>query len=132
MTPSSAHRTSITVRGYELDSYGHVNNAVYIQYLEQGRWQFLKDNGLLDPITERLLLLVVVETKIRYVRESNLFDELEIETGYRIEGPFIVFEQKIRNRKTGLQVSRATVRTVFVDQQKTPQDVPEFMRLPVP
>jgi YbgC/YbaW family acyl-CoA thioester hydrolase len=128
MNPSSVHQTSITVRGYELDSYGHVNNAVYVQYLEQGRWQFLKDKGLLAQITDKSLLLVVVETKIRYVRESNLFDELEIETDYRIEGPFIVFDQKIRNRNTGLQVSKATVKTVFVDQKRTPQDIPEFMR----
>ena len=28
------------VRGYELDSYGHVNNAVYVSYAEQARWKY--------------------------------------------------------------------------------------------
>ena len=28
-------RFEFNVRGYELDSFGHVNNAVYLNYLEQ-------------------------------------------------------------------------------------------------
>jgi acyl-CoA thioester hydrolase len=36
---------TFTVRTYECDSYGHVNNAVYLQYLEYARWHYLKDIG---------------------------------------------------------------------------------------
>ena len=45
------------VRGYELDSYGHVNNAVYVSYTEQARWKMLKDAKLLDAFLEKDLSL---------------------------------------------------------------------------
>jgi acyl-CoA thioester hydrolase len=34
---------SLRVRTYECDSYGHVNNANYLNYLEFARYEFLKD-----------------------------------------------------------------------------------------
>lgn len=30
---------------YHLDSYGHVNNAVYLQLYEEARWDFITANG---------------------------------------------------------------------------------------
>ena len=36
---------SFQVRTYECDSYGHVNNANYLNYLEFGRYELLKDIG---------------------------------------------------------------------------------------
>ena len=36
---------SLTVRTYECDSYNHVNNANYLNYLEFARCEFLKDAG---------------------------------------------------------------------------------------
>ena len=124
---SPPHRMSLTVRGYELDSYGHVNNAVYLQYFEQARWEYMKQQGLLDMINRHELFLVVIDTHIRYMRESNLFDELVIETACMIEKPYVVFRQKIINQTSGLPATRATVKTIFVDRQRIPQDIPGFM-----
>jgi acyl-CoA thioester hydrolase len=36
---------SLQVRSYECDSYGHVNNANYLNYLEFARSEYLKDIG---------------------------------------------------------------------------------------
>ena len=118
---------ALVVRGYELDSYGHVNNAVYLQYFEQARWEFMKDQGLLEKINGQEFFLVVVDTHIRYMRESNLFDELVIETSCNVEKPYIVFRQRILNAQSRLPVTRATIKTIFVDRQKIPMDIPEFM-----
>ena len=41
------HTTDITVRGYHLDLYRHVNNARYLEFLEEARWQFMEDSGLI-------------------------------------------------------------------------------------
>ena len=40
------HQTHLRVRTYECDAYGHVNNAVYLHYLELARDHYLTDRGL--------------------------------------------------------------------------------------
>ncbi len=50
----------LTVRGYELDSFGHVNNSVYLQYAETALWNFFKVHGLLAVIVEEGLFPVVI------------------------------------------------------------------------
>lgn len=121
------HRVSMMVRGYELDSYGHVNNAVYLQYFEQARWEFFRDHDLLSRMTQDHLFLVVVDTHIRYMKELILFDQITVETKYKVEKPFLIFSQKIHHLTSNLPVARATVKTVFVDSQRVPQDIPEYM-----
>lgn len=39
-------QTRITVRGYELDSQGHLHNAVYHQYGDHARWECLRAAGV--------------------------------------------------------------------------------------
>ena len=35
-------KTELQVRSYELDFYGHVNNAIYLNYLEYARGNYLE------------------------------------------------------------------------------------------
>ena len=58
--------TQIIVRGYHCDAYGHVNNARYLEFLEEGRWAFLQpamDRSIFDDLG---LLFVVVNINIAY------------------------------------------------------------------
>jgi len=54
------------VRPNDLDSAGHVNNAVVLEYLEAGRWAWLERLGL--PRRGRVVL-VVARIEIDYRRE---------------------------------------------------------------
>jgi acyl-CoA thioester hydrolase len=69
----------ITVRGYELDTQGHLNQAVYLQYAEHARWECLRAAGAAQ---EALLASgvgpVALETTIRYLRELRGGDEVEV------------------------------------------------------
>jgi len=121
------YKLDITVRGYELDSYGHVNNAVYLQYLEQARWELMRELKLLDYFTKNGIMVVVTESNIRYMREASLFDELVIESSYEKISPYLVFHHKIRNRQTKLANIRATIKTVLLDKQKKPLELPDFL-----
>lgn len=113
------------VRGYELDSYGHVNNAVYINYTEQARWEILKNAGLLKSFLENNLLLVVTETNIRYMRELKLFDQIEIITTIKHEAPYLVFYHNILNLTGNVKAAKVEVKTLLIDKDRIPQDIPD-------
>ena len=62
-----AYTLSFTVRDYECDMEGIVNNAVYQNYLEHTRHQFLLSRGIdFAEITSRGVHPVVVRAEIDY------------------------------------------------------------------
>lgn len=124
------HENRITVRGYEMDSYGHVNNAVYLNYLEQARWEILRKIDLIEKFKAEGLLLVVTEIKIRYAQEAKVFDELNIKTKMMLEGPYILFKHRIENNGTGEKLVTADVKTLVINIDRVPCSVPkEFHNL---
>lgn len=69
----------ITVRGYETDSQGHLNQSVYLQYAEHARWSLLQAAGIpQSALVARGVGPVTVETTIRYRRELRAGDETEV------------------------------------------------------
>ena len=123
----NSYKSYITVRGYELDSYGHVNNAVYLQYYEQARWEMMKELGFLDRLKDSGLSVVVVESLVRYMRELCMFDELVVESTFEEKSPYLIFHHKIIIKKSTLPASRARIKTVFIGPDKLPQDIPHFL-----
>ncbi len=123
MTPRKITLT-FSARGYELDSYGHVNNAVYLNYFEHARWEFFRELGLLTLLEKLDVIAVVTEIRIRYQREVKIFDELTIDSQCHPEGPYLVFQQRLINGSTGLQAARAVTRLIFIDRDRVPQDIP--------
>ena len=115
---------TITARGYELDSYNHINNAVYFNYFEHARWEFFRQLNLYEFLAVNNCLPVVTDIHIRYQREIKLFDELLIESFCVQEKPYLIFQQKIFNTKTGLASARATTKLIFIDNDKITMDVP--------
>ena len=115
----------LKVRGYELDSYGHVNNAVYLNYFEQTRWEILQNQNLIEIFRKEKLLMVVTELKIRYSQEAKVFDPLLIKTRMLLEGPYITFKHRIINENTGLKIATGEVKTLVIDKDRTPCDIPE-------
>ena len=75
--------TRIKVRGYHLDIYGHVNNARYLEFLEEARWAWFELNGAIEVFAERGLAFVLVNCNINYRRPAYPDELLEIHT--RIE-----------------------------------------------
>lgn len=71
---STAYR--IRVYNCHLDGYGHVNNARYLEFLEQARWAFFRQHDLLTEL--KAVHLVVLRADIRYRRAAVLDDELQI------------------------------------------------------
>lgn len=72
----------IQVRFYELDPYGHVNHATYLQYFEAARVHWLAAMGQgLDVLQAGGTNLVVTRVATRFVTPALLNEHLTIETG---------------------------------------------------
>ncbi|MDR0763649.1 MAG: acyl-CoA thioesterase [Bacteroidales bacterium] len=75
------HVSKLIVRSYECDAYSHVNNAVYLNYLEFARMEFLKDNSFdYKRFVDFGYAIVIVRVVIDYKLSAVLDDELTIET----------------------------------------------------
>ena len=74
------HTTHIKVRGYHLDFYGHVNNARYLEFLEEARWSLLEGSVDLAQWQARGLGFVVAAITINYRRPVGLGSVLEVRT----------------------------------------------------
>ena len=74
----------VRVRTYELDSFGHVNNAAYLNYLEEARSEFLRQMGLSFHDFARLgVQLVIIEAHLHYKHPARYGDEIEISATFR-------------------------------------------------
>ncbi len=55
------------VRDYECDMQGHVNNSVYLNYLEHCRHEFIKELGLdFSELVKRGISLVIIRAEVDY------------------------------------------------------------------
>jgi acyl-CoA thioester hydrolase len=119
------HSVTIKVRSYECDSYGHVNNATYLNYLEIARIDFLEYIGIdYVKMRESGYGLFVREINIRYINPARAGEELII-TSYPIKKGAAsgVFRQEI-TRRDGRPVADAEVGWVFVNDAGRPVKIP--------
>ncbi|MFE9137748.1 acyl-CoA thioesterase [Streptomyces sp. NPDC007355] len=88
----------VVVRGYETDTQGHLNQAVYLQYAEHARWSLLQKSGIRQAdLLEQGVGPVALEVTVRYQRELLAGDEVEVTCAFVWgEGKTFRIEQTIR------------------------------------
>ncbi|HHP7234731.1 MAG TPA: acyl-CoA thioesterase [Desulfobacterales bacterium] len=109
--------TEIKIRGYHLDMFRHVNNARYLELLEEGRWAFFDGN---PQFFYRLkdVTFFVVNININYRAAATLGDVLEIRTAVsKIGNTSGVMHQEISNRDSGKLIVDADVTFVMADAE---------------
>ncbi len=86
-TTTDSHATSprfaahFKVRHYEMDALGHVNNAVYLHYLEQAAYEHSAAAGFSDERTRALGgIWIVRKHEIEYLRPATAGDVLQVVT----------------------------------------------------
>ncbi|MGD2045584.1 MAG: thioesterase family protein [Gemmatimonadota bacterium] len=123
--------TVIEVRSPELDSFGHVNHAVFLNYLEHARYLKLEEAGFdwssLDELGQQIF---VVRLEIDYVAEATRGDRLLIRTwADAFRRTQMVFGQEIvRENDPDTVVARARVTGVWIGPSGRPTRVPEHVR----
>ena len=108
-----------TVRFRDLDSLGHVNNAVYLTYLEQGRIAFLEARG---AATESV---IVGRVEIDFRSPLRLGEEVEIRVRLARLGSKS-FDLEYELRAAGRLVAEARdVNVVYDYERREPTAIPD-------
>jgi thioesterase-3 len=70
----------IKIRGYHVDQFNHVNNARYLEFLEEGRWDYSEKNNLIDIFHQRNIGHVAVSANINYRKSAFTGQVIRVET----------------------------------------------------
>jgi acyl-CoA thioester hydrolase len=111
----------------DIDAAGHVNNAVYLAYLETARIKYLMD--VLGPEFASEIALIVARIEVDF-RSPALFPEtLEIGSRVtRIGTTSFDMDHKIRGGNGRLVLEASSVLVAFDYQANTPMAVPNDWR----
>jgi thioesterase-3 len=110
------HSKTIKVRGYHLDLYGHVNNARYLEFLEEARWSFFEDCGDLPRFLASTQALIVVNINIDYRFPATMGNELRIESTIQsVRNRSVIIHQQVSLADSGKLVAEADVTFVAFD-----------------
>lgn len=123
----------IKVRGYHLDIFQHVNNARYLEFLEEGRWAFFDEFGAGTELMEQGLAWAVVNINIDFRAEGNFADILEVHTQFtKLGNRSVTMKQRIVNAKTDTLVAEADVTYVcFSKEQKSAVALPDDYKMKI-
>jgi YbgC/YbaW family acyl-CoA thioester hydrolase len=120
---TSTHR----VASYEMDSFGHVNNAVFLNYLEKARCDFMTVKGLrFNDFFKWRRYPVVVRAHLEYKYPAEAGDRLLIKgwISQHTKASFTL-QYEITNPDSGRLILTAETFHVFVDDNNRPARIPE-------
>ena len=112
------HKITIKVRFHEVDMLGVCNNAVYINYFEQARLEYVKQAGLVPDggIFSDGRLFFMVRNEINYRGFSYFDDELDVYSRLSyIKNSSFGYDHLIVRKKTGEVIVDGKGVVVFVD-----------------
>lgn len=115
---ASLSRVQLRVRGFHLDGYGHVNNARYLEFMEEGRWDFFDQHPkMIKQLHQAGRAFVVVNLNIDYVAAAGHGDDLEILTGIVDIGKRSGLCHHRIVRKDGTLIAQADLTFVLLDMK---------------
>ena len=130
-TGASVAETVIDVRSPELDSFGHVNHAVFLSYLEHARFEAMEQAGFSwSALDERGWTIFVVRCEVDYLSEARRGDRLIVHTWMdSFRRTSMKFAQEIvRSDDLTVVVTRSLVTAVWMGADRHPMRVPDAVR----
>lgn len=120
----------IVVRSTEVDMLGHVNNSVYQQWFEWGRFEWVRNadfDG--DALKDQGIALVVVHVAIDYRREARRDDALTIETALaKVGRSSVTFRQRVVHADGGVAAEGKVVLACFDLRARAAARLPSDVR----
>lgn len=110
----------------DTDSYKVAWHGSYLRWMEAGRVDWLYLNGVdIKELDEKYnIVMPVVELNIKYKQSARLLEDIVVNTKViEITNLYIVFEQEIINKKTGVILTTATVKGLCVKEGKVLRNI---------
>ncbi len=118
MTKSSLE---FKVQYSDTDSYKVAWHGSYLRWMEAGRvdWLYLIGIDIKKLDEDFNTVMPVVDLQIKYHRSAKLLEDVIVETTVdEITNLYIIFDQKVINKKTNEILTRAKVKGVAVKEGK--------------
>ncbi|MBN2000961.1 acyl-CoA thioesterase [candidate division KSB1 bacterium] len=118
------------VRSYELDAFGHVNNAVFLNYLEFARSEYLLQQGLgFNDFLRWNAIPYVIKAQLEFKSSARVHDVLEIHGEIPVWRRIgFVIHNEIINQTSGKLCLLADLTFAFVNRDEKPVPVPDEFR----
>ncbi len=130
MTPKIFEYNLLIIEAH-LDTFGHVNNAKYLEILEEARWDLITQNSYgLKEVMARKIGPVILEVNLKFRKELKLREKIKVLTSCKKhEGKIGIIEQKIINEK-GEESAIAIFTYALFDlaQRKIIDPTPEWLK----
>lgn len=103
------------VQEAHLDSFGHLNNARYLELFEQARWDVINKNDYgLKKIQETQQGPVILEVHLRFLKELHARDKIKISVEcIEYNGKIGKLKQQILNEKNEVCAELVVVMGLF-------------------
>ena len=122
--------TSVRVRYADTDQMGYVYHARYLEYLEVGRTDLVRQLGLpYAEVEKRGILMPVIDLSIKYKQPAYYDNVLRIRTTVpEMPKASFPFRYEVYNEQNQL-ILTAELRLAFIDKaRQRPVRVPDFIR----
>lgn len=119
-----------TILEHHLDSFGHVNNATYLELLEEARWDFITKRGYgYKEVHEKKIGPTILEINIKYRRELLLRQKIRIESQIiSYDGKIGKLTQEIKNEAGDLHsIAEFTIGLFDIRARRLITPTPEWL-----
>lgn len=132
-TSKYKHKFQLRVRNFQVDSQGIVHNAIYLEYCEIGRVEYVRNLGvqlLPTGIFDDGVKINVKRNEINYESPAMVDDMLDIYTRISyIKNSSFCFEHLIFKSETGdLLVTQKSVQVNLNADTNLPERLPDHLR----
>ena len=121
----------LVIREHHLDSYGHVNNATYVQILEEARWESITLKGYgYNRVQEIKIGPVILEVSVKFRKEVKLREKIKVSVDAQpMKGKIGVINQTIYKEDGSVALEGFVTYGMFdLKARKLIEPTPEWLK----
>ncbi|MCY4523192.1 MAG: thioesterase family protein [Halobacteriovoraceae bacterium] len=117
---NSVFKYSVVINARHLDVFGHVNNATYLQFYEDARWELIEKGGFgHERIMREKTGPVILKIELNFKKELLNRDKITIETFCRkVKGSKIMFIKQNMLKEDSSLASSLDITMGLLDMDK--------------